>query len=51
MRSAPNARAHYRYAPAAERAYRRSANRLLSMVYEINRKPLRDGAEVFDGLM
>jgi radical SAM superfamily enzyme YgiQ (UPF0313 family) len=46
-----NARAHYRYAPAAERAYRRSANRLLSTVYEINRKPLRDGAEVFDGLM
>jgi radical SAM superfamily enzyme YgiQ (UPF0313 family) len=45
------ARASYRYGPAHARAYRRAKTRLLGLVYEINRRPLRAGAEIFDGLM
>ena len=45
------ARARYRYAPAAQRAYRRQKTRLLNIVHHINSRPLRAGAEAFDGLM
>lgn len=45
------ARASYRYRPARARAYRRAQAKLLGLVYDINRRPLRAGAEIFDGLM
>jgi anaerobic magnesium-protoporphyrin IX monomethyl ester cyclase len=45
------ARAHYEYGPAREPAYRRAKARVLQLVHEINREPLRPGAEIFDGLM
>jgi radical SAM superfamily enzyme YgiQ (UPF0313 family) len=45
------ARAHYEYGPAREAGYRRATTRLLGLVHEINRRPLRPGAEIFDGLM
>src|SRR5262249_23647111 len=45
------ARARYRYAPAATRAYRRRKTELLNVVHRINSRPLRAGAEAFDGLM
>jgi anaerobic magnesium-protoporphyrin IX monomethyl ester cyclase len=45
------ARARYQYEPAKSRPYRKSKTRLLSLVHQINRQPLRGGAEVFDGLM
>ena len=45
------ARATYHYGPARDPSYRRAKNRLLSLVHEINRKPLRIGAAAFDGLM
>ena len=45
------ARASYRYAPAHDPAYRRAKAKLLQLVYEINRRPLRPEAEIFDGLM
>ena len=45
------ARARYRYAPAAQRAYRRRKTELLNIVHRINSRPLRTGAEAFDGLM
>ena len=32
-------------------AYRRFESRLLRIVHEINKRPLRSGAEIFDGLM
>ena len=44
-------RANYVYGPASSRQYRRAKARLLRVVHRINRKPLRDGAEQFDGLM
>lgn len=44
-------RANYVYKPAGSRQYRRAKARLLRAVHRINRKPLRDGAEQFDGLM
>jgi anaerobic magnesium-protoporphyrin IX monomethyl ester cyclase len=45
------ARASYRHAGAADPAYRRAKVRLLELIYDINRRPLRPGAEIFDGLM
>lgn len=45
------ARASYQYRPASDPAYRRAKVRLLRLVYEINHRPLRPGAEIFDGLM
>jgi radical SAM superfamily enzyme YgiQ (UPF0313 family) len=44
-------RGNYRYTPASDRAYRKARARLLEAVYRINKRPLRPGAEVFDGLM
>jgi radical SAM superfamily enzyme YgiQ (UPF0313 family) len=46
-----DARAKYRYVPSATRHYRKAKRRLLDLVHEINRQPLRNGAEAFDGLM
>jgi radical SAM superfamily enzyme YgiQ (UPF0313 family) len=45
------ARAAYRYEEASHHPYRRSRATLLRFVHRINRKPLRSGAEAFDGLM
>lgn len=45
------ARASYRYQPSLDRSYRRAKTRVLRLVHEINRRPLRPGAEAFDGLM
>lgn len=45
------ARASYRYADAESRGYRSAKAELLRLVHGINRKPLRAGAESFDGLM
>jgi radical SAM superfamily enzyme YgiQ (UPF0313 family) len=45
------ARASYRYEPSLDRSYRRAKTRVLRVVHEINRRPLRSGAEAFDGLM
>lgn len=44
-------RGKYRYVPASQRAYRKAKKRLLQTVYRINRRPLRPGAEAFDGLL
>ena len=44
-------RGHYRYRPAGERAYRAAKTELLDLVHRINRRPLREGASAFDGLM
>lgn len=46
-----DSRAAYRYTKASARSYRKAKLRLLRKVYEVNRRPLRDGAEAFDGLM
>jgi radical SAM superfamily enzyme YgiQ (UPF0313 family) len=45
------ARGHYRYTPASKRRYRRAKTRVLEAVHAINRRPLRSGVEMFDGLM
>ncbi len=45
------ARGHYRYTPATKRRYRKAKTRVLDAVYAINRRPLRPGVEMFDGLM
>lgn len=45
------ARATYRYRPAADRDYRRHKREILDIVHRINAKPLRDDARQFDGLM
>lgn len=45
------ARASYRYHQHLGRNYRRAKARALAAVYEINRRPLRDTARQFDGLM
>lgn len=44
-------RARFRYAPAANRDYRRSKARLARLVHRINARPLREEAEAFMGLM
>ena len=46
-----DSRAGYRYTKAAARDYRKAKLRLLRKVYEVNQRPLRSGAEAFDGLM
>lgn len=45
------ARVDYRSAEAHTPAYRRAKARALEIVYQINRRPLRDMARQFDGLM
>lgn len=45
------ARASYRNPLLADPAYRRAKNRVLAAVYAINRRPIRDTARQFDGLM
>ena len=45
------ARASYTYEEAKRRPYRKAKAEMLRFVYRINKKPLRAGAEVFDGLM
>jgi radical SAM superfamily enzyme YgiQ (UPF0313 family) len=44
-------RGEYRYRPAGERAYRKARARLLREVHRINSRPLRRGADAFDGVM
>lgn len=44
-------RASYEYTPARDKAYRKARARLLGLVHSINRKPLRDNMQQFDGLM
>lgn len=46
-----HARAEYRYTASRHASYREAKRRLLRIVHQINRKPLRDGAREFDGLM
>ena len=46
-----HARARYQYPIARNPAYRRSKNNLLEVVHRINRKPLMDSAQQFNGLM
>lgn len=45
------ARATYEYKPAIDKHYRQAKREILGLVHQINRKPLRDGAVQFDGLM
>lgn len=45
------ARASYEYTGATDRRYRQAKRRLLRLIHNINRKPLRDDAVQFDGLM
>ncbi|MGP6085768.1 B12-binding domain-containing radical SAM protein [Antarctobacter jejuensis] len=45
------ARANYRNPNARTAEYRKAKARTLKLVYEINRRPLRDTARQFDGLM
>jgi radical SAM superfamily enzyme YgiQ (UPF0313 family) len=45
------ARGMYRYHPNREKAYRREKRELLGLVYAINRKPLIDDAQQFNGMM
>lgn len=44
-------RGEYFNANGRDRAYRRAKRELLKLVYEVNKRPLRAGAEMFDGLM
>ena len=46
-----DARGKFRYNTASSRKYRRAKRQLLSIVHSINKRPLRPGAEEFDGLM
>lgn len=45
------ARVDYRHAESRSAAYRKAKARALAVVYQINRRPLRDTARQFDGLM
>jgi len=45
------ARAVYEYSAAATPKYRKAKREILGLIHQINRKPLRDGAVQFDGLM
>ena len=45
------ARGLYRYHPNREKAYRKEKRALLKIVYAINRKPLSDDAQQFNGMM
>ena len=53
LTSSDHARAQsmYRRTKPVDRAYRRAKARVLAIVYEINRRALRDAARQFDGLM
>lgn len=44
-------RASYQYEPAKHPASRAARRKLLELVHQINRKPLRDSMQQFDGLM
>lgn len=46
-----HAKASYAYTPSRHPEYRRARARVLEAVYGINRRPLRDEARMFDGLM
>lgn len=46
-----HALARYRRRLSRDRAYRRAKARVLRCVHEINRRPIRDSARQFDGLM
>lgn len=46
-----HARTTYDYKPSQDLSYRRARARVLEAVYAINRRPLRDEARMFDGLM
>jgi anaerobic magnesium-protoporphyrin IX monomethyl ester cyclase len=46
-----HALARYRRRINQDRAYRRAKTRVLRCVHEINRRPIRDSARQFDGLM
>lgn len=46
-----HALARYRWRMSRDRAYRRAKARVLRCVHEINRRPIRDSARQFDGLM
>jgi len=45
------ARSRYRYMPAETEPYRRAMRRVLRAVHRINRKPLKETAREFDGVM
>jgi radical SAM superfamily enzyme YgiQ (UPF0313 family) len=45
------ARARYRYLPAETSTYRRALPRLLRAIHSVNRKPLKELAREFDGVM
>jgi radical SAM superfamily enzyme YgiQ (UPF0313 family) len=45
------ARAVYEYQDAVQPEYRKAKREILGLIHQINRKPLRDGAVQFDGLM
>jgi len=45
------ARSRYRYAPAESAAYRKAMRRVLGAVHRVNRKPLKETALEFDGVM
>lgn len=45
------ARGLYQYLPPRDKEYRRQKNKLLKQVYYINRKPLRNDAQQFNGMM
>ena len=45
------ARGLYRYQPNREKAYRIEKRKLLKLVYGINKKPLSDDAQQFNGMM
>lgn len=53
LTSSDHARAQFRYRRLRPfgKEYRRSKARVLSIVHEINKRPLRDSARQFDGLM
>lgn len=45
------ARGIYQYQPNKEKDYRKAKRKLLKLVYMINRKPLNDDAQQFNGMM
>jgi radical SAM superfamily enzyme YgiQ (UPF0313 family) len=45
------ARSTYRYTPGRTNEYRRALRRYLNAVYAVNRKPLRENAREFEGVM
>ncbi len=46
-----HARSSYRFLPSETEGYRRAMRRLLRSVHAVNRKPLKEEARVFDGVM